>query len=647
MTSDRANRIERLFAQASRIDPAERRAWLVAACADDERIRAEVARLIDRHEGPVRERSLTAAGRPGDGVDQTASWHSHGGRSRERGPAVIDPCDGGSHAGMNGFSPRPAIATDSRPHTRSETEVLVRARLRELPLIHILILAMAAFWKSMILGDEDQLLRFLDFSAITVLFALVVLLWSRWRVSLDWLYAVELGMVGMLAIRLAIVEYRLLLRFSLRDDPMMAQFVMKNVVLLVAIMIPSFGLYVPKNWRRAALVVGPLAVLPFATLFLLYVAHPNAMGWLGRGWRGSQSPRFWLFSFDVMVLFILAIVSTFGARAIALLRRQIFEARQLGQYRLGRQIGAGGMGEVYLAEHQLLKRPCALKLIRPEIVADPRSLARFEREVRLTAALSHPNTVEIYDYGRTDKGTYYYVMEYLPGMSLAELVARHGPLPPGRVVYLLRQISQALCEAHAAGLIHRDIKPSNIFVSRRGGMHDVAKLLDFGLVLPMARTGAPHLSGEGQLLGTPQFMSPEQATAGGAIDERSDIYSLGAVAYFLLTGRPPFDGEDGIEVLTALARDPVVPPSLVDARIPQDLERVVLRCLAKDAADRFPDSESLESALGACACITEWDQFQADFWWQAADQSRALVRSSGGRAAGHGPATRRLSPYDL
>ena len=191
-----------------------------------------------------------------------------------------------------------------------------------------------------------------------------------------------------------------------------------------------------------------------------------------------------------MILLILAVGSAFGARTISRLRRQVAEARQLGQYRLRRRIGAGGMGEVYLAEHQLLKRPCALKLIRPEDVADPKALERFEREVRLTATLSHPNTVEIYDYGRTEDGTYYYVMEYLPGLSLAELVERHGPLPPGRAVYLLRQVCLALREAHAAGLIHRDIKPSNIFAARRGGMDDVAKLLDFGLVRPAATARA-------------------------------------------------------------------------------------------------------------------------------------------------------------
>src|SRR6185312_7224850 len=192
--------------------------------------------------------------------------------------------------------------------------------------------------------------------------------------------------------------------------------------------------------------------------------------------------------------------STFGARTMSRLRRQAAEARQFGQYRLRRRLGSGGMGEVYLAEHQLLKRPCAVKLIRPDAATDPRALARFESEVRLTATLSHPNTVEIYDYGRAEDGTYYYVMEYLPGLSLAEMVERYGPLPPARVVYLLRQVSGALREAHAAGLIHRDIKPSNIIAARRGGMDDVAKLLDFGLVRPSAAARAAHVSAEGQVL---------------------------------------------------------------------------------------------------------------------------------------------------
>jgi serine/threonine-protein kinase len=290
------------------------------------------------------------------------------------------------------------------------------------------------------------------------------------------------------------------------------------------------------------------------------------------------------------------------------------------------------MGEVYLAEHQLLKRPCAVKLIRSDEATAPRAQERFEREVRLTATLSHPNTVEIYDYGRADDGTYYYVMEYLPGLSLAELVERYGPLPAGRAVYLLRQVCGALREAHAAGLIHRDLKPSNVIAARRGGMDDVAKLLDFGLVRPVT-TGRPEqLSAVGQVFGTPLYMSPEQATSARELDERTDIYSLGAVAYYLLTGRPPFEGADAIAVIVAHARDPVMPPSRVRPGIPRDLEQVVLRCLAKEADARFPDAASLERALLDCDCAGSWDQDLAARWWRDYGSAPVMPASESSRA---------------
>ncbi len=218
----------------------------------------------------------------------------------------------------------------------------------------------------------------------------------------------------------------------------------------------------------------------------------TAMRWfqVAAEWQNAREsiPLRISFGLDTLFLLLLAAVAASGAHMFSRLRRQLAEARYFGQYRLKRQIGSGGMGDVYLAEHQLLKRACAVKLIRASSGLDPRALARFEREVRITATLSHPNTIEIFDYGRTEDGTYYYVMEYLPGLSLADLVDQYGPLPPGRVVYLLRQVCLALHEAHGAGLIHRDIKPSNIFAAQRGGLDDVAKLLDFGLVRPLLTT---------------------------------------------------------------------------------------------------------------------------------------------------------------
>jgi serine/threonine-protein kinase len=263
----------------------------------------------------------------------------------------------------------------------------------------------------------------------------------------------------------------------------------------------------------------------------------------------------------------------------------------------------------------MLKRPCAVKLIRPEQAGDRQVLARFEREVQMTARLSHWNTIEIYDYGRTEEGTFFYVMEYLPGLSLEELLDRHGPLPAERVVHLLRQTCQGLREAHGIGLIHRDIKPGNIFVAQRGGLYDVAKLLDFGLVKRLTAVDSTRLTAEGSISGTPLFMSPEQARGLDDIDARSDIYSLGAVGYMLLTGRPPFDGKSPVDVIVALSHDDPVPPSKVQPQVPADLESVILRCLAKNPADRFPDAESLEQALAECGVAGQWTQSDAARWW--------------------------------
>ncbi len=560
-------------------------------------------------------------------LDATGSWSSGVGRlaadgatpSAEAGAVSLSECDG--------FTPKAAICGETPLHASTGAQSLARQRLRGLAILYIVISVMMVGWKYMVVRDPDPT-RVIPYAvALAALAGVVVVLSLPRPLSPSLLRVLEMGMIGMVAVVFAIAQYQAMLDFSLRDDPMRAQLVMKNRVLVTAILILTYGIYVPKNWRRSAMVVGSIAVLPVATLLVLYLGHPREMAWLERTdlQRGATPLAF--FGLDAMLLLVLVAGSASGAHTISRLRRQVREARQLGQYRLTRLLGwPGGMGEVYLAEHQLLKRPCALKLIRPDLDSGPKSLERFEREVRLTATLSHPNTVEIYDYGRTEDGTYYYVMEYLTGLSLAELVERHGPLPPGRAVYLLRQVCEALSEAHAAGLIHRDVKPSNIFAARRGGRDDVAKLYDFGLVLPLSTNGAPQVSGEGRILGTPAFMSPEQATGERELDRRSDIYSLGAVAYFLLTGRPPFDGENGIGMLIAHARDPVVPPSQVRGDIPDDLERVVLRCLAKDAADRFPDSESLEHALDDCACVADWDKDRAADWGR--DAGRVLATTT-------------------
>lgn len=634
MTSERWQQIDGLFDAALRIEPEARGGWLRQACGDDDELRIEVDRLLELDARAARDSFLAPPETQIWPADRTTSWPTYGPPQErtalESGPRAKVRNEAGGRDETGGFTPKAAIVEGNVTPPISEPRSVVRARLRELPVIYILLVVMAAVWRTVVFDTgNSRELYFLDAFLIVVFVGIVALLSSRRPIPLVWLKAIELGVIGMYAGRLTIVQYRLMLGFSMHNDRMMAQLTMKNIVLLTAIIILTYGLYVPKSWRRAALGVGPLALLPFATLLVLDLRYPEPMAWLWQGWKMSTTPRIWLFGFDALVLLILAFASTFGARTISRLRRQVAEAQQLGQYRLRQRIGSGGMGDVYLAEHQFLKRPCAIKLIRPDGMSDPHALARFEREVQLTATLSHPNTVDVFDYGRTEDGAYYYVMEYLPGLSLAELVERHGPLPPGRAVYLLRQVCLALREAHAVGLIHRDVKPSNIFAACRGGMDDVAKLLDFGLVRPVATPRATHLSGEGQILGTPLFMSPEQARGTRELDERSDIYSLGAVAYHLLVGRPPFDVADGLGVLIAHARDPVLPPSELRDGIPADLEQVVLRCLAKDPEDRFPDAESLEQALGACACAREWQQAQAVHWWRTTGENSTSERKPG------------------
>jgi serine/threonine-protein kinase len=281
------------------------------------------------------------------------------------------------------------------------------------------------------------------------------------------------------------------------------------------------------------------------------------------------------------------------------------------------------MGEVYLAEHRLLNRPYALKLIRPELAADPTNRSRFEREVRAMARLTHWNTVEVLDYGHAPDGTFYYVMEYVDGPNLGELVDRHGPVAPGRAVYLLRQACAALAEAHAAGLVHRDIKPGNLMLTRQAGLADVVKVLDFGLVqFPGPGDGDDRLTRTGMVVGTPGYIAPEQAT--GAADVRSDLYSLGAVGYFLLAGQSPTGGWWTQQMLAAL-RAELPPLRELRPEVPADLEAVIGRCLRRDPEGRFADVGELDRALAACGCAASWGAEEAAAWWRAASTPAAAA----------------------
>jgi serine/threonine protein kinase len=338
------------------------------------------------------------------------------------------------------------------------------------------------------------------------------------------------------------------------------------------------------------------------------------------------------------VFFVLFLLLLLASLALLLssyvqirVRRRLTEAelkaRQLGQYRLVEKIGEGGMGAVYKARHALLRRETALKLLPPD-KADDYTIQRFEQEVQLTCALTHPNTIQVFDYGHTPDGIFYYAMEYLDGLSLADLVTRYGPQPEGRVIHILRQVCDSLAEAHGRGLIHRDIKPANIFLCDRSGVPDFVKVLDFGLVRHFGGNASannlPEYAGADGIVGTPNFISPEAIANPDNADARSDIYSVGVVAYYLLTGQNIFEGESIAEVCRRQINDsPDTPSQRTGRAFDRDLETLIMNCLAKNPSERPQSAAELSNALARCAAAASWTHDLCVAWWTNHRQSPA------------------------
>ena len=496
-----------------------------------------------------------------------------------------------------------------------ELRQLLRSRLI---LVHLLALAyvlLLAALSSMARGDEDPALRpdqgnpwrLVPTLAQSLIGAVV--LWRSPGMSLRSLRLWELVHFATHAAYFGVLRFDMLSAAADRGavpPELSVAFAGAVTAQSSAMVILVYGVLIPNTRRRSLAVVAALTAVPFVAAVAAAAVKP--------GLRPLLPPM--LIQTALNLIIPAAIAVLVAARTTALQRRA-FEAErraeQVGQYALKRKLGEGGMGEVWLAEHRLLKRPCAVKFVRPELAANPASAARFAREVQAVTGLTHVNTVRVYDYGRADDGSFYYVMEYLDGPTLEELVRKTGPLPPGRVVYLLRQVCGALAEAHAAGLVHRDLKPGNVIVAALGGQQDVAKLLDFGLVQDLSADADGRLTRAGMVLGTPAYMSPEQAAGESALDARGDVYGLGAVAFFALTGRPPFQGKTVGQVLAAHRSEP--PPPLTDFRpdVPADIAAVVARCLAKNPAERFQSAANLDRALAQCGCAAEWS---AERWQQ-------------------------------
>jgi serine/threonine-protein kinase len=419
----------------------------------------------------------------------------------------------------------------------------------------------------------------------------------------------------------AIVAYQL----TLLPDEMPA---MATLPVLILILMTRSAI-VPSSAPRTFVVgIGATSLISVATFYTL---EPGAheLDLFGREIQ-SGAMAFWGVVFSV--------ASAIVSNVIYGLTETVRKALELGQYRLVEKLGEGGMGAVYRGEHALLKRPTAIKLLPPEKAGEA-AVRRFEREVVQTSRLANPHTVAIYDFGRTPDGIFYYAMEYLEGIDLQDLVDIDGPQKPGRVVRILQEAAESLREAHTAGLIHRDVKPANVILCNRGGIADMVKVVDFGLVKEIGDIQDAGRSTTGAIAGTPLYLSPEAISDPEHMDGRADIYALGAVAYFLLTGVPVFDSENVVEVCAAHLHQPPIAPSLrLGAEIPEALEEVVLRCLAKDPDERFDANELLETLTDLD--LEPWTDAQARAWWRSSKEVIAAhLEGKRAGAASLGPVT--------
>ena len=428
----------------------------------------------------------------------------------------------------------------------------------------------------------------------------------------------------------AILLVSLLLDLNAGLYPMRAVSVF-NLALVTGLVAIVRAVVVPSTATRT-LALGLLASAVAFAVFFLSAFHP---AWPVVQRQDPEWPLPYQLASFVLWLGACVATATMASRVIYRLRREVRAARQLGQYVVGDKLGEGGMGLVYRATHALLRRETALKLLPPDRV-DPAAIQRFECEVVLTARLRHPNTVAIYDYGRTPDGVFYYAMEYLDGLTLGELVEGEGPLPPGRVARLLEQVCAALEEAHAMRLVHRDIKPANVMVVGNPAAYDLVKVLDFGLARSLVRRDGRASLPADEVTGTPLYMAPEVISSPDAAEPRSDLYGVAAIGYYLLTGQHVFEGSSAIELYAAhLHATPEPPSARLGRPLPPDLEALLLRGLAKSPADRPPSAAAFREALLRCD-VPPWTEEDARAWWRTrGERARRREKRPAAAAAFH------------
>jgi serine/threonine-protein kinase len=419
--------------------------------------------------------------------------------------------------------------------------------------------------------------------------------------------------------------------YLLRLDERGIQWTAFAVIVFNALLLAfSNGLYpndIPGELVIAMILFVPAAIIPWPSAFQVGLAIV-ALTWPALGALVHQAlppslqtaPAWSWTDFAVTTLgvAVLGAISVLVSRTLYSLRRKTREVKRLGNYLVERRLGAGAMGEVFVARHARLVRPSAVKVLRVDGELDAGSLRRFEREVQLASSLSHPNTITIFDYGRSEGGDLFYAMEYLDGLDLQRFVDRFGPMPPERAVHVLRQVCGSLSEAHSAGIVHRDLKPANVFLTHRGGIYDFVKVLDFGIARQIATDEEkdPRITRTGAIVGTPEYIAPESAASSGKVDGRADLYGLGAVAFFLLTGEPPFTGPSPFHVIRRhFSETPRAPSVAAPGPVPRELDEIVLRCLAKVPEGRFGTAAELDAVLAAIDFPDPWSAIRAHEWW--------------------------------
>jgi len=499
-----------------------------------------------------------------------------------------------------------------------DTRSLLQTRLR-LAADALLALSIAFLVRDAFLGFETGE-RAVGVGQFVLLAIAVAALYLGGRLSTARLRVIELIVFGVPALRMAFLSYARILEGARAQDAAAVLMEMQGTTLSFFALITFYGMFVPNTVKRASIIIGSFGVVFILLLPAMSFHDPQAWQFI---WTVVDVERRSTMVF--LVIFAVGISIT-ASSIINSLRSEVMEARQLGQYRITEKLGQGGMGEVWRAEHSLLARPAAVKLIRPEVLdpSDPDKaegmIRRFEREAQNTANLRSVHTVELYDFGITDSGTFYFVMELLDGIDLETMVNQHGPLPPARVSFLVRQVCDSLQEAHERGLVHRDVKPANILACRLGGSYDFVKVLDFGLAKHEELEAAPDdakLTREGMVIGTPAYMPPETITR-GISDARSDIYALGCVMFWMLTGRLVFEGSAAMSMVVRHAQEAPELPSSVSAQdIPLCLDEIVLKCLEKQPDKRPQSAAEVKEMLEACALDDAWDERDAKRWWSA------------------------------